>query len=465
MADIVDRDVVVLAPKKWHGGELVAVPKHVERGGLALALGDDPMLDANTLLAMGVGPARDVASRKDPGHAGFEVGVHDHPAVERKAGCFRKRRAWTHPDAGDDEIGIEHAAALQGHPLAVDGARRVLEAEDHALLPMERAHEVAHLRTEDAFHRPLFRRHHMDFDPARAQRRGDFEPDEARSQHNSAAGRLGALDDGAAVGARAQRVDVWLVGAWDRQPDRLGAGRQQQPVVGDPAPAGKQDFMRARVDAGDIRAQSQLDAVLGIEAVRAQRHPILGRLAGEIVLGEIRPVDRGRSIIAQHDDAALVFPTTQHLGGCEAGRPAAKDHDPPRQPCRRFAAPWLRHLFLMSHEDFSLALLDHPTRKRVECRRVQGLPGAQIKAGVVPGAPHRIVDNEPLDERSMIMGAGRAEGEDVSPTTHQQDILVADMADELASVGKRGERNSLRQIGAAWLRRVLSHDLSNPGPS
>ena len=65
----------------------------------------------------------------------------------------------------------------------------------------------------------------MDFDPAGAQRRGDFEPDEARSQHDSAAGRLGALDDGAAVGEGAQRVDVRLVGAWDRQPDRLGAGR------------------------------------------------------------------------------------------------------------------------------------------------------------------------------------------------------------------------------------------------
>ena len=45
--------------------------------------------------------------------------------------------------------------------------------------------------------------------------------------------RLGALDDGAAVGERAQRVDMRLVGAGNRQPHRLGAGRQQQPVVGE----------------------------------------------------------------------------------------------------------------------------------------------------------------------------------------------------------------------------------------
>ena len=59
---------------------------------------------------------------------------------------------------------------------------------------------------------------------------GDFEADEARADHHRALGRLRLRDDGAAVGERAQRVDVRLVGAGDVELDRLGAGGQQQLV-------------------------------------------------------------------------------------------------------------------------------------------------------------------------------------------------------------------------------------------
>ena len=44
---------------------------------------------------------------------------------------------------------------------------------------------------------------------------------------------FGVGDDGAAIGERAQRMDVRQIGAGNRQPHRLGAGRQQQPVVGE----------------------------------------------------------------------------------------------------------------------------------------------------------------------------------------------------------------------------------------
>src|SRR5665213_2040408 len=45
--DVIDRNVVMLAPEERHGAERLALPKHVERRGLTLALGDDPVLDAN----------------------------------------------------------------------------------------------------------------------------------------------------------------------------------------------------------------------------------------------------------------------------------------------------------------------------------------------------------------------------------------------------------------------------------
>ena len=226
----------------------------------------------------------------------------------------------------------------------------------------------------------------MDLDVARAQRGRDLEPDEARADHDRAARRLGALDDRPAIGERAQRVDMRLVGARDRQADRLGAGREQQPVVGDRAPVGEHDLARTRIDAGDVRLEPQIDAVLGIEAVRAQRHPILRRAAGEIVLGQVRPVDGRRIVVAQHDDAALIVLAPEHLGRREAGRAAADDHDPVRRSTRWLAA-WLRFRLrpLLAHEDLAVALLDRPARDGAQGRGAQGFARAQVEAGVMPG--------------------------------------------------------------------------------
>ena len=154
-----------------------------------------------------------------------------------KPGLLGERQARPHADADDDEIGLEHAAALQRRALAVDRGHGVPEMKDDAVLLMQRADEIAHLRAQHALHRPLLRRDDMDLDLARAQRRRDLEADEARADHHDARARaFGACDDRAAVGQRAQGVDVRLVGAGNRQPHRLGAGRQQQPIVGDVLP-------------------------------------------------------------------------------------------------------------------------------------------------------------------------------------------------------------------------------------
>src|SRR6476661_2899756 len=57
VADIVDRNVVVLTPEERHGVELLPRTEHVQRGGLALPLGDDPVLDAYRDAAVHVRPA------------------------------------------------------------------------------------------------------------------------------------------------------------------------------------------------------------------------------------------------------------------------------------------------------------------------------------------------------------------------------------------------------------------------
>ena len=59
--------------------------------------------------------------------------------------------------------------------------------EDDAVLLVEGLDEIAHLRAQHPLHRPLLRRHDMNLDLARAQRRCRFQPDEAGADHDRAA--------------------------------------------------------------------------------------------------------------------------------------------------------------------------------------------------------------------------------------------------------------------------------------
>jgi hypothetical protein len=155
--------------------------------------------------------------------------------------------------------------------------------EDDAVLFVQRAHEVPHLGPKHALHRPLLGRHDVNLQFARPQCGRGFEPDETRTNHDDAARAFRPLDDGAAIDERAQRMDVRLVGAGNRQPHRLGAGRQQQAVEGDSSAAGDGDVARPGVDREDIGLEPQVDMSFRVKTVRPQRQPILGCTAGEIV--------------------------------------------------------------------------------------------------------------------------------------------------------------------------------------
>ena len=75
---------------------------------------------------------------------------------------------------------------------AVNAARLVLQVEDDAVFLMQAADEVAHLRAKYPLHRPLVRRHDMNFDVTGAKRCRNLEADEAGAQHDRAACGLGA---------------------------------------------------------------------------------------------------------------------------------------------------------------------------------------------------------------------------------------------------------------------------------
>ena len=64
-------------------------------------------------------------------------------------------------------------------------------------------------------------------------------------------------------------------------------------------------------------------------------------------------------------------------------------------------------------EDAVALVLDLPDRERAQRRRARRLPGAQIEAGVMPGAADAVADHEPLRERPMIMAAMRVDGENL----------------------------------------------------
>src|SRR5262249_11428814 len=84
VADIVDRDVVVLPPEERYGLETLATAEDIASGRLPLPLGDDPMLDANVVAGVRIGPSRDIAGGEDPGSARLEVLVDGDAVIQRE---------------------------------------------------------------------------------------------------------------------------------------------------------------------------------------------------------------------------------------------------------------------------------------------------------------------------------------------------------------------------------------------
>src|SRR4029453_19630935 len=72
VTDVVDRDVVVLAPEERHGVKRLTPAQHVARGRLTLTLGHHPGFNANPLAGVRIRPTGNIARRKDSGDGGFE---------------------------------------------------------------------------------------------------------------------------------------------------------------------------------------------------------------------------------------------------------------------------------------------------------------------------------------------------------------------------------------------------------
>ncbi len=106
VANIVDGYVVMLAPEEGDGGILLAAAEHVAGGRLALALSNDPVLDAQPLAAVRIGPAGNISGSKNTRRAGLQIVVDQNSAIDRQAGLRGEIKSGPHADADDDEVRI-----------------------------------------------------------------------------------------------------------------------------------------------------------------------------------------------------------------------------------------------------------------------------------------------------------------------------------------------------------------------
>jgi hypothetical protein len=107
------------------------------------------------------------------------------------------------------------------------------------------------------------------------------------------------------------------------------------------------------------------------------------------------------------------------------------DDDGTRQVAVERALSRVFPLDLLAHEDRLATLLHLPAGNGAQSGPAQRLTGAQAEAGVVQWAANGIVDEEAFGERSAVMRAYRADGEDVRAAPRDQNRLVSDVASSM----------------------------------
>src|SRR5260370_22832500 len=154
VSDVIDRTVIVLAPEERNIGKPLPLSEHVARRGLALPFGHDPVLDAQMLAAMGVGPARDIACGKDAGRAGLEIFVYHHAALDLQTGALGQLDARPHADADNHEVCGQDRAALELDVCALDRGCGFLKMERDAVFLVNCAAELPELAPHTATRGP-----------------------------------------------------------------------------------------------------------------------------------------------------------------------------------------------------------------------------------------------------------------------------------------------------------------------
>src|SRR5262249_18017738 len=113
----------------------------------------------------------------------------------------------------------------------------------------------------------------------------------------------------------------------------------------------------------------------------------------------------------------------------------------------RSSRPGSRGLLdLLPHECFPVATLDSKARHGIECRRGDRFTRAQAETGMMPGTSHGVADDQPLCERSTVMGAGRSDREQLITAAHEEYRVIPDMPTDHPSIRHITEGNALGEI-------------------
>ena len=168
---------------------------------------------------------------------------------------------------------------------------------------------------------------HRDVQTSRSGRRGDLAADPSGADDDERAAAVEPLPQRVAVRHAAQVEHAVEVAAGDREPARLGAGREQQPVVAQPLAVVEHDFPLSQVQLDRGPPDAQLDGVVGVEALGLDVDRLALGVAAEIVLRQRRALVRTFLLGADQRDAPVEAFLAQCLGGLCAGQSGADDDE------------------------------------------------------------------------------------------------------------------------------------------
>jgi len=306
--------------------------------------------------------------------------------------------------------------------------------EAHAVLLVDALHRAADVLAEHAREGHGLRTDHVHLQPALAEGGRRFQADEARADDHGAPRPRRPLDDGPALRERAQDMHVRTIRPGDGETPRLGAGGQQEGAIGEGSSTLEGDGVAGGIDARGGIVGDEGDVLLGVELGRAEGDPLLRRLAGQVVLGQVRAIHRAGGLGRHEGDGTGIPGAPQCLRGGGAGGTAAHDHDGAGRPRRH--ARRRRHLSLGADAHTPVRAPHVPAGDRVEGGGADGFAGAKAQARVMPRTAHRVPDHEPLGERAAVVRAGRAGGEDLLAPAHEQHRFTLGMADEGSPVAQ-----------------------------
>ena len=114
-----------------------------------------------------------------------------------------------------------------------------------------------------------------------------------------------------------------------REPPRLGARRDQQPVEPDAPTVGQHDLPARRIDGLDRRRRLELHALLAVPRLGVDVDLVELFVAAQVFLGQRRTDVRPMRLAPEQDDAAVEAVLAQRLGGLRAREAGADDEDGP----------------------------------------------------------------------------------------------------------------------------------------